>query len=694
MTALERVETRGSLASWWSDSNPLLRDGPTINIHALAKPLMKRMYHRQALAFIAKDVPGEPLSKGMVEIYTSYLSCKYVFPETRLRVLEHLASSIPDNAQEEFLCSSAVELLPQMLPDDTLKWGALSLVEGILARKLGFANSVTIRNIDTRNWYLDDVEMVKSVLVAMSENAEGAGVVSALLDESKTSGVREWACALVEQLGGQLSFDDVGLHDFPLVRIFKNARDHDAVFSKAIAALFQVAQQEKAETGIRTSRDFFMPKGALTLMFALLERGLSVDSILRQVSLTRLFDHLHPETRETKTRVLCVLGQHPSGAAAIVAAERLKEIADLLLSDDVDTKHRVCALLESLVRYEPLKTAHLWEFVVGEMLDVPSPWSERERDRMRWQGGAGQAISALIAIAKHEGGAHVLASTYATRSVLIFLTEHQFNAKAYKLIETLVENGLSPDSLLGSELVRQLGHLIRRHKDERKGGSAAYMLSALVRGADFAASVLEASIPGSMQILLRSRNENDRYRACCFISTLAEHRFTVPGILRQIPIQILTDLVRREDPIPLMCLNGCPPVGSSATVALTAISRHPKGAETLVGTNILHYLLSSPWQLGLEECDFIATLARGEHRVDSTISAPMAEKILLAFFYHKFDSAPQLMEAVRQLSQWPQARMAFQQAIAKDSVLSRFEGVERSALLNEILVVIEHSIPS
>jgi hypothetical protein len=30
--------------------------GPTINIHAAAKPLLKLMYHRQALGFIAKDL--------------------------------------------------------------------------------------------------------------------------------------------------------------------------------------------------------------------------------------------------------------------------------------------------------------------------------------------------------------------------------------------------------------------------------------------------------------------------------------------------------------------------------------------------------------------------------------------------------------------------------------------------------------
>ncbi|KAJ7232576.1 hypothetical protein C8J57DRAFT_1578930, partial [Mycena rebaudengoi] len=53
MPPLTRQQTLESLSSWWSDRNPNLR-GPTINIHAAAKPLMKLLYNRQALEFIGK----------------------------------------------------------------------------------------------------------------------------------------------------------------------------------------------------------------------------------------------------------------------------------------------------------------------------------------------------------------------------------------------------------------------------------------------------------------------------------------------------------------------------------------------------------------------------------------------------------------------------------------------------------------
>ncbi|KAJ7479095.1 hypothetical protein FB451DRAFT_1172216 [Mycena latifolia] len=67
---LTRQPTRDSLRSWWSDRNQL---GPNIDLHAAAKPLMRFMYRRDVLAFIAKT-RGSPLSRENTEIYSSYLA--------------------------------------------------------------------------------------------------------------------------------------------------------------------------------------------------------------------------------------------------------------------------------------------------------------------------------------------------------------------------------------------------------------------------------------------------------------------------------------------------------------------------------------------------------------------------------------------------------------------------------------------
>ncbi|KAJ7232519.1 hypothetical protein C8J57DRAFT_1250497 [Mycena rebaudengoi] len=88
MPPLTRQETFGSLRSWWLDSSPNLCS-PTINLHAAAKPLMKLLYHQQALAIIGnnRDIP---LSEVKVELYLSYLSCEYVSAPTKSAILEDL----------------------------------------------------------------------------------------------------------------------------------------------------------------------------------------------------------------------------------------------------------------------------------------------------------------------------------------------------------------------------------------------------------------------------------------------------------------------------------------------------------------------------------------------------------------------------------------------------------------------------
>ncbi|KAJ7649168.1 armadillo-type protein [Mycena rosella] len=88
MPPLQQFPSQHSILSWWSDSNP---PGPTIPLHTLAKPLLKLLYHRQAVALISQDTDA-PLSTGKVEILISYLSYKYISDVTKARVLQHLSA--------------------------------------------------------------------------------------------------------------------------------------------------------------------------------------------------------------------------------------------------------------------------------------------------------------------------------------------------------------------------------------------------------------------------------------------------------------------------------------------------------------------------------------------------------------------------------------------------------------------------
>ncbi|KAJ6565566.1 armadillo-type protein [Mycena vulgaris] len=86
MAPLTCQRTRESILSWWSDSNPT---GPNSNLHAAAKPLIKFLYHRQALDYIAKN-RGAPPSKETLEICSSYLACRYISSSTKIRILGEL----------------------------------------------------------------------------------------------------------------------------------------------------------------------------------------------------------------------------------------------------------------------------------------------------------------------------------------------------------------------------------------------------------------------------------------------------------------------------------------------------------------------------------------------------------------------------------------------------------------------------
>ncbi|KAJ7641867.1 hypothetical protein FB45DRAFT_901212 [Roridomyces roridus] len=337
MKPLQRVATRSSLASWWSDSNPLLHAAPTINIHALATPLMKWMYHRQAVAFIAKDAPGQTLSTEMIEIYASYLACKYVSPETQLRVLEHLdasANSDRDTALEICSCSSAMGSITQMLLDEARQRRAFSLVKALLAHKLGLPSAEIIKNIDIRSGHFDNI--IESVLVAISEHAEATAIVLALLG-SKSAGVGQWACALVGELAVHLSFEDNLLRDLPIEMLFKHARDSNFfISSRATVALIRFAQHKRGAAATRIvgleshipdtkshSISSTVSRGAFSLLSTLLVEGFSVDWILQGDSIgtqtRKMFYLLRQRDEDTRIRVLIALVQHSPCAAAIVA---------------------------------------------------------------------------------------------------------------------------------------------------------------------------------------------------------------------------------------------------------------------------------------------------------------------------------------------------------------------------------------
>ncbi|KAF7331072.1 hypothetical protein MVEN_02447500 [Mycena venus] len=136
MNPLTRQDTPPSIHSWWSDSNPGLR-GPTVNLHAAAKPLMKFMYHRQTLEFIRKN-RGSPLSKDVLETYSSYLPWDFVSRGTKIAILSELANRTDSDVEARAVVDSPVlEHITRMLrsPDTQLRGASRMLLRKLASHE-------------------------------------------------------------------------------------------------------------------------------------------------------------------------------------------------------------------------------------------------------------------------------------------------------------------------------------------------------------------------------------------------------------------------------------------------------------------------------------------------------------------------------------------------------------------------------
>ncbi|KAJ7641950.1 hypothetical protein FB45DRAFT_863020 [Roridomyces roridus] len=184
-------QSRASLVSWWSDSNPALKYGPTINLHTLAKPLLRLMYHRQALEYIRvnKDMP---LTEAMLDILSSYLGCKYVATRTKLAVLTQLRLRNHEHAAKSTVHSSLFFEIPQLLESSDLGIRiATTCLINALADCESCAPSIVTSNLveklasllhvhDSNTWLIEEVLESLTAIAVWPLGAEAVAVSDAL----------------------------------------------------------------------------------------------------------------------------------------------------------------------------------------------------------------------------------------------------------------------------------------------------------------------------------------------------------------------------------------------------------------------------------------------------------------------------------------------------------------------------------
>ncbi|KAJ7606427.1 hypothetical protein FB45DRAFT_878530 [Roridomyces roridus] len=285
-----------------------LLPGPTINIHTLAKPLMKVMYHRQALGFIAKDGVG-PLSAEMVEIYSTYLSCKYVLPETRIKVMDHLArrASRHEESARQILCSLATTPIPHLLIHKDLQMAPFSLIAALLARRFSpslpptglLPDAKEALGSNARSEMESDREtVVTPVLGAISEHSDGVGILA--LFASNIPQVRRWACTFVSKASLQLHHHFRKVFGEAVIQAVCNlAGDpQEIVAVHAILRLDQIVQADYLCSYDIVATALFdrmwdcgnvrVISEACCLVSSLVTRGFTVDYILDEAGIGKL----------------------------------------------------------------------------------------------------------------------------------------------------------------------------------------------------------------------------------------------------------------------------------------------------------------------------------------------------------------------------------------------------------------------
>ncbi|KAJ7494017.1 hypothetical protein FB451DRAFT_1360618, partial [Mycena latifolia] len=186
MPPFTRQQTIHSVHSQWSDSNP---PGATINLHAVAKPLMRLMYHRQALAFIKRN-DGVPLTPVTLEIYWSYVSWKYVSTSTKLAVLAELRARAGSKEDARLLIySNMVDTILQFLqsrryPGNFMHWQLIWESQAILVSLTRHNKSTCAAVVEPVVALLgDDVkdgQLAFDLLRRIADSSEGAeGIVAA-----------------------------------------------------------------------------------------------------------------------------------------------------------------------------------------------------------------------------------------------------------------------------------------------------------------------------------------------------------------------------------------------------------------------------------------------------------------------------------------------------------------------------------
>ncbi|KAJ7622369.1 armadillo-type protein [Roridomyces roridus] len=637
MPPLQRVETPRSQASWWSDRNPMLHISPTMNIHAAAKPLMKFLYHRQALG-IMEDNRDSPLPEELLDIYSAYLSYQYVSPATRIVVLQHLerrAHSSADDARA-ILCSSVLNPMLQLLTIERFRTTTYPLVGLMLAYALGFwQNSDFVGEVTTllQTNSKDVLIATTAALTAFSEQPDSTTPVMVALLHSHDKNAQRWACTLIEELARR----DLGLSptllELPsfkkLVNLLRDSSD-ELVIEAALAALTAVSQQpDGAATIVSTDALQHLHEllkstsGEIRYKACVLVSSLAhhseIANILPMISIAPLLNlFLNDEQPRIRTPALSVLAEmavHPAGAAAVIEAKTLDHLTELLSPGFEDTG---CLLLANLRKHNKSRKQ-------SNLVEMLFELSSGEDEHV-----ATQAISELIKISARPDETSgtsrtIVGNVLARLSVWFESPRAAVRRQACTMMGVLAGYEFAVPAIIRAKKIETLSNLLR-DQDPSVASAAICAINRITEHVHpkILTAIITAKTLNHGLELLGTNGPDGGFGASVLLENLRKQKSGVKRMLRANLVEMLFELFRRIlDPY----------VAAQAVSELMQIAEHPDGraSSSAILARILEGLasrLESPQAIIRRQgCDLFVQLARHEVAVSAILKTNLIQTL-------------------------------------------------------------------
>ncbi|KAF7359744.1 hypothetical protein MVEN_00699100 [Mycena venus] len=621
MLSLTRQATPQSTHSWWSDSNPNLR-GPTINLHAAAKPLMKLMYHRQVMACIKRN-QHSPLSTPLLETYSSYIPWDYISQSTKAAIFDELIyrthSGIDDARlvvnSPFFWCT--VQTLKSS--DVRARISSCRLIRNLALHELSTPVIMWPGVCEQLVSLLrDDVTVVAEAIYTLAQIAvwpEGAQAIGnpktlASIMEllySQSRDVCKRACNLIARLPHHEPTAQAILKFKPCVQLVTLLHDINfTVVRDATYALSQISRWSDGAEAIVDAKTLdhllkllnsFSPdvrKLSCNLVGNLASHGPTVSLVLELrpcAQLVTLLRDKNSEVVESAIYALHHIAPWSDGAEAIVNAKTLDVVLELLDSFSPEIQKWTCNLVGNLASFESTAPAVLmlkpWVQLVTLLRDNESEVAKN-------------ATYALSCISRWLDGAEAIVDSKTLDHALGLLISSSPNIRAWAcmLVGRLANHKSTALAVLTLKPWVQLVTLLR-DKDGEVVRGAIYALCEISCWLDGAQAIVNAKVLDHVLELLDSSSPDICAWTCELVEGLTSHESIVPAILDLKPCVKLVTLLHNKDPevvesatSALYQIAHCPGICKCACKLLGNLANHKSTAPTVLELNPSRQLIS------------------------------------------------------------------------------------------------------